>query len=939
MRLQYNLTIEMEHLSETLLNDLHFVKERMGNSFHDLEFILTCLKEVIEESGDKELAAFIPWIQDETPVGVDFTTKHIQLYSMVFHMLNLIEVNGAVQHRRKKESDKLSSANGLWAQKLHFLKDEGFDAKTIAQKLHSIKIEPVLTAHPTEAKRITVLEHHRHLYLLLVQRHNSMFSDQEQEQIRDEIKLILDTLWRTGEIYLEKPNVESELRNVLHYLTNVFPEVLPILDRRLEQAWVDAGFAPEMIEDIRNRPKVSFGNWVGGDRDGHPLVTDQVTAETLKTLRLNAFVVIRRSLLELLRKLSFTYTFDEAEPALQQRMLEMRAVLGKEGDEAFFRNSGEVFRQFVNLCLAMLPVKVKRNHLIELKDVEVGYTYSTELLEDLVLLRDSMIKYGAKRAALGYLNNAIRVVDTFGFHLAKLDVRQNSAFHDKAIDQLLQASALHGDNYADWSEDRKLMFLNCELQYNRPFVHPSIKLEDNASAVLKTYDELANHVGKYGPAAIGSLIVSMTRSVSDLLAVFLLEREAGLSEFTTEGLVCHLPVVPLFETIDDLENSVAIMDTFLAHPVTQRSLEYQRSQSDETDLVQMVMVGYSDSNKDGGILASQWALYKAQYALSEIGRKHGVRIRFFHGRGGSVSRGAGPANWFIQALPHSSLQGDLRETEQGETIEQKYANKMNASYNLELLLAGTAASSIAQQQSERKPHPLQDIFEWMATESCEFYGQFIHNPNFIHFFSQATPIDAIESSRIGSRPARRTGERTLADLRAIPWVFSWNQTRCNMTSWYGVGYTLEKLFTEKFDQFLKLKDALSSDALVRYVFTNVESSLDSTDEEIIKEYADLMTNIEARDEILALLLEELHRTRLMFAKLQDRTFEERRKSRHYSTQLRAVALKPLHQSQIRLLKQWRTMKQNGASTVETEDTLITLLTSINAIASALGTTG
>ncbi|SMO38115.1 phosphoenolpyruvate carboxylase [Solitalea koreensis] len=928
-----------QYQHELLTNELHLVKAGMGKTYHDLEFILICLKEVLEESGDKKLAGFIPWINDEIPTGSDFTIKHIQLYSMVFHILNLTEVNGAVQYRRKKENDDLSSANGLWAQKLHALKYSGLSDKAIAQKINIIKVEPVLTAHPTEAKRITVLEHHRQLYLLMVQRQNSMFSDQEQEQIREEIKLILDTLWRTGEIYLEKPNVESELRNVLHYLTNVFPEVLPILDHRLEQAWVDAGFAPELIEDIRNRPKVSFGNWVGGDRDGHPLVTDKVTAETLKTLRLNAFVVIRRSLLELISKLSFTHTFEEADPALQQRMFEMRGILGKEGEEAFARNSGEAFRQFVNLCLTMLPVKVKRNHLIELRENEIGYTFSQELLDDLVLLRESMIKYGAKRAALGYLNNAIRIVDTFGFHLAKLDVRQNSAFHDKAIDQLLHGSALHGDSYFDWSEDRKMMFLNCELQYNRPFVHPSIKLQENASQVLKTYDELAKHVSRYGTAAIGSLIVSMTRSVSDLLAVYLLEREAGLSEFTEDGLVCRLPVVPLFETIDDLENSIAIMETFLAHPVTQRSLEHQRKLSGEAEPVQMVMVGYSDSNKDGGILASQWTLYKAQFQLAEVGRKHGVRIRFFHGRGGSVSRGAGPANWFIQALPHSSLCGDLRETEQGETIEQKYANKMNASYNLELLLAGTTAATLLQQNTERKAHPLESIFEWMATESCEFYGKLIHNPNFIHFFSQATPIDAIESSRIGSRPARRTGERTLADLRAIPWVFSWNQTRCNMTSWYGVGFTLEKLYNEKPEEFNALKKALNTDPLLRYVFTNVESSLDSTDEEIIKAYAELMTNYEAKEQILGLLLEELERTRRMFAHLQDRSFEERRQNRHYSTQLRAVALNPLHQCQIRLLKQWRELKAKGVTGNENEEVLIKLLTSINAIASALGTTG
>lgn len=931
----------MSKESVTPLSALEVVKKHLGKPYEDLEFLLKCLKEVLIEAGEKELANAIPWINENTSSLKKIDEKHMQLYSIVFQLLNMVEVNGAVQARRQKEDSKgLASITGLWGDRLKALKEQGYTQEQIAKILPSVKVEPVLTAHPTEAKRSTVLEHHRTLYLLLVQRENTMFTEIEQRSINAKIKLILDTLWRTGEIYIEKPDIASERRNAIHYLTNVFPEVLPILDQRFQQAWGEAGFDKELINKVDARPRVSFGNWVGGDRDGHPGVTHEVTEETLGILRLNAFVLIRRSLFSLVKKLSIACDLEQLPEALRTRIYKMAEELGDSGKDALERNVGEAFRQFVNLCLAKLPLEVKREHAVELSESEVKYTYASELKADLELLQSSLEEFGAKRMAYSYLNDSIRVLDTFGFHLARLDVRQNSTFHDNAISQLLNASSMDGDSFLTWSEEKRLAFMNNELLSNRPFTHPSTNLPKEAAAVTSVYRVLAEHIDNFGTDGIGALIISMTRSVSDLVAVYLLAREAGLMEQTPDGLICKLPVVPLFETIEDLEISPQVMQNFLDHPITRRSLEYQRKRAGKEKPEQMVMVGYSDSNKDGGILASQGALHFAESRLYEVGDNRGIDINYFHGKGGTISRGAGPAHWFIQALPHGGVNGNMRLTEQGETIEQKYANKMNASYNMELLLAGTMSNTVTDRLGKKEPHPLEKVISWLASESRNFYVNLLEDPNFIKFYGEATPIDAIESSRIGSRPARRTGTRTLADLRAIPWVFSWSQARFNMTSWYGVGFTLEKLSKERPQDFEQLKELIKTDPLIRYVFTNIDTSLEATDEAVMKEYAAMVSDKNVKEAILDKLLSELTRTRKMMDSLLKVSFAERRSNHYYSSFIRAEALNPLHKTQISLLKKWRKMKADEkANPEDVEAVLFQLLTSINAIASALRATG
>ncbi len=919
---------------------LALIQEKLPKTYKDLQFLLECLQDVLIENGEKELASQIPWINEiKNWEPENFTEKHIQLYSIAFQILNMCEENGAVQARRKIEEEKgMSSVSGLWAANLQMLKDKGISQEDIAENLAEIRIEPVLTAHPTEAKRATVLEHHRALYLLLVKRENSMWTEMEQNDITREIKLEIYRLWKTGEIFLEKPDVQTELKNILHYLVNVFPEVLDIHDRRLVQAWESVGFNKDLIKDADSLPKIRFGDWVGGDRDGHPFVTADITKTTLETLRINAFIIIRREIMKLVKNLSFSFQLSDCEEDFRNRIEEIRNQFGERGEVALKRNKGEAFRQFLNLIFLKLPVDTEREHITHIDEQENDYVFASELVSDLKLLQKSLLKYGAKAVAYADLNEAIRSVQTFGFHVAVLDIRQNSAFHDKAIAQLMTTAGLDGNKFLTWSEDERVAFLNKELQSNRPFTHPKMKLEPEAEAVTKCYQVVAEYVEKYGVFGIGSLIVSMTRSLSDLLSVYILAREAGLTIHTSEGIVCKLPVVPLFETIEDLQASPKILKSFLEHPFTRKSLEYQRQLKLEKTPVQQVMIGYSDSNKDGGILASVWNLFEAQQNLSEIGRNFGIKIRFFHGKGGSISRGAGPTHWFIRTLPHSTINGDLRLTEQGETIAQKYSNPMNATLNIEQLTAGTAGYTILHRFTKNEPYPFVKEFNWMAEESKKIYNELIQNEHFIHFFGEATPIDAIESSRIGSRPSRRTGTRTLKDLRAIPWVFSWSQSRYNITSWYGVGTTLERFQQEFPEKFEELRKLVKTDSVLKYVFTNVDTSLAATDEEIMKAYASLCEDLESKEVILNMLLNELTKTRKMIQLFFETPFQERRNAHYLSNMLRSKAMDQLHKNQIYRLRKWRKLKALGQQD-ETEKVLLSLLMTINAIASAMRNTG
>lgn len=920
------------------MNLLKLLKDQLGKPYHDLEYLLVCFQEVLSGLGERNLAQSIPWLTEGESTADVNMVKQLQVYSICYQLLNIVEVNGAVQNRRKLESNGLANVNGLWANNLEILKKAGFTENEILCNLANIQAEPVLTAHPTEAKRPEVLEQYRKLYLLIVKRENSMYTPVEQEEIRNEIKLILHKLWLIGEIFIEKPDIHSELDNILHYLKNVFPEAIPILDRRLMQAWQAVGFNPAGINSTNYLPRISFGNWVGGDRDGHPLITADITRETLTVMRMSAFELIKSKLMNLSRNLSFYIPQEKLSPELQSRIVKYSPFAGTRLWKIQKLYSREAFRIYVNLLICRLPVDFTQDKVITLEEHEGSYRHSGELIEDLIVMQEDLINYGASKVAWNDVRDLIRLVQSFGFHLAKLDIRQNSHYHDMAMDQLLAAAGIDME-YSTLSYEEKKRFLLEEIKSPRPFTNSFRNLSDEALSVVKTYQVLKEHVERYTSTSLGNIIISMTRDVTDLLLPYIFAREVGLLEVKDRNYLMPLHVVPLFETIGDLEHSEKVMDEYLALPIVQRSLELQQQNRRRNWLRQDIMIGYSDSNKDGGILASAWNLYLAQEKLCTLATRHNLKLRFFHGKGGTISRGAGPMHWFLKTLPEGSLSGHIRLTEQGEIIEKKYANLLNAAYNLELLVSGALSNTMLHSAlKEPQPHEGADILGFLSERSVAYYQELTHHPDFMEFFAQATPIDAIESSRIGSRPSRRTGQRTLQDLRAIPWVFSWSQTRFNITGWYGTGSALEELqqkYPEKFD---RLKAMVKYDHVIRYIFTNIDTSLAATDEKIMSRYASLVGNEECRNTVFGLISSELQKLRKMMSVLIQRPMEERRKNHYYSTMLRAEPLEKLHHYQILLLKQWRKQKTDG-NTNEAEATLVELLKSINAIANAIGNTG
>lgn len=900
----------------------------------DLAWLMDGFAEVLSELGEADLAERLPW--RATGPAIDALDdqrleRHLQVLSIAFQLLNMVEENAAAQTRRGIEGEYGPTVEpGGFGHTIKQLLASGLDAEAIKAELPSIHLEPVFTAHPTEAKRATVLEQHRELYLQLVARENQMWTPAEQNSIREQVKGVLERLWRTGEIFLAKPDIASERRGVLHYLRDVFPHVLPNIDRRLRDAWAaSTGRSAEELADINCLPTLTFGNWVGGDRDGHNLVTATVTAQTLRDLREAALDILRSRLIQLGSSLSLSRRLQDVPYALRAA-LAGAAALGEGGERALARNPEEPWRQFVNLMIARLPDASRHG-----ASHDTGhYRHPRELADDLTTLVECLRAVGANRLVTMEVLPVQRLVASFGFHLAALDVRQNSGFHDRAMAQLLTAAGIDGAGFADWSEERRLELLTAELTHPRPLAHHQAQVGSEATAVLDCYRVIADHIENYGPEGIGSLIISMTRSLSDLLVVYVLAREAGLVRPDDHGeLICLVPVVPLFETIDDLIAAPELLASYLDHPITKRSLARQAGKP-----VVQVMLGYSDSNKDGGILMSQWSLHTAQRALAKVAAERGVNVRFFHGRGGTISRGAGPTHRFFQALPHGSLTGSFRLTEQGETIAQKYANKITAGYNLELLTAGILGATFRHRNPSPTPSRYREAVGRLAERSRDAYQSLLQADGFMTYWASATPIDVLERSSIGSRPSRRTGRRTLEDLRAIPWVFSWNQSRHYLTGWYGLGSALEELEREEPEHFQVVCEAAREWSFLRYVLMNAETSLASVDLDIVADYAGLVEDVSVRERFLSRITAEWRRTEAMLERLSGGHRRERRPMMMKTLGLRQEPLRHLHAQQVQLIRRWRGLLANAEN--DAADRLLpTLLLSINALASGLRTTG
>lgn len=887
----------------------------------DRKFIIECYAEMLTRINENELVDLIKG----QPQAIDFlereisSEKVIQSLSIYFQLMTMVEENAATQYRRKlTNQDKSSSIRGSWTEAFQIWKDANVSEDEMLRAIAQTQVTPVLTAHPTESKRVTVIEIHRDLYLLLVQRENLSLSKVELQAVRENIVNLLERWWRTGEIYLEKPDIKDERANVMHYLSKVFPAVLKNTDQQLKSSWIEQGLTAHKIKNPDVFPHITFGSWVGGDRDGHPFVTAAVTKETLLLLRKAALSLVKSELLHVAKKISVSAISNPVPFALSEAINSKARALGEAGQHAIARNHYEPWRQFVNLMSAQLDNTIDENFT----DSNSYYKSSHALANDLRLLREVMVQNGLQRLAEDILFPTERLVSCFGFHLAKLDIRQNSAFHDKAIAQIFKTIGEADHDFENWDEEKRVRFLNKLLESNAPITDVGTSYGPEADIVLDCYRVVRQHANDYGFDGIGSFIVSMTRNLSDLLVVYLLMRE-------TQLLNTNIKVVPLLETIDDLHNGPHIMDAFLRHPVTQSKAKKINRQE--------VMLGYSDSNKDGGTIASKWNLYKAEIAISETGRKNNTEIYFFHGTGGTISRGGGKYHRFLESMPAQTVCGAIKITVQGESVAQLFGNPMTATYNLSALSSGVARHIVKNKiKASDAEYPV-EAMAFLAKRSFEHYRKLIQTPGFINFYSHATCIDVLEKSKIGSRPARRTGTRTLNDLRAIPWVFSWNLSRITLTGWYGLGEALKTLKEEKPQDYALLKKAASEWDFFKFLMIQTETNLILSDLNLMQQYAELDEDQNERQAFVTNLLSDHQNGFHLIEELFDEPASARRIGQYDNLQWRNDKLITLHKLHIKYLKQWRSIGEDN--NLEKEKLLNKLLSLINAISSGLKNTG
>lgn len=818
---------------------------------------------------------------------------YLQAFNIWFQLLRIADENAAMRDRRKAETDLGPSAVAGSLAKAFTELGGTHGAAAASQHLC---IGPTLTAHPTEAKRVTVLEIHRRIYRKLVALETSRWTPRERAQLIDDLRSEIDLLWMTGELRLKRPSLSDEIDWGLQFFRDSIFDAVPILFDRYLAAGFDAGSLP----DIR------FHSWIGGDRDGNPNVTTAATHDALARNRQAVLDEYRRALREAAARISISSSIVMIPDA---NRVALKGLIAQ-GPENPYRNPGELFRQ---------ALSVIRNKIEVLRDGTGGYRFVSDFIADLGMVEEALEAIGAGHLSHRHVRPIRWQAQTFGFRTATLDVRQNSTVTTRVLAQIWAGQGSdplpHYGSQA-WSGRLRAELSSPSLQE----VDPASL--DDAGAELIALLRLMCEV-REGPDrdALGPFILSMTRSTDDLLGVYLLARYAGFGAETLD-----LRVVPLFETIGDLRAAPAILSDLLQVPLARRSIKARGDDRIE------VMLGYSDSNKDGGFVCSTWELERAQRSIARALAGHGLRPIYFHGRGGSVSRGGAPTERAIEAQPHGTIAGRMRITEQGEVVSSKYANRGTALNTLEVLTSAVLLHSADQEQPAAMPE-FDDALEALSGMSQTAYSTLLHKPGFVEYFQQASPVEELAMLKIGSRPARRFGASSLNDLRAIPWVFAWSQNRHLITGWYGFGTAIDsfrKVRERNGDELLRRM--LTRSPLFRLMVDEVEKSLFLADMDIAGHYASLVEDAAIRDAIFDDVQAEYRHSKqaLLWLTGQSSLGERFPQMRERFDRVRAP-MTDIHALQVDLLRQLRGQSRPKLS--------IPLLQSMNCIAAGLGWTG
>jgi phosphoenolpyruvate carboxylase len=873
-----------------------------------------------------------------TELSPELLARTLQVQGLWFQLLSIAEQNAAMRRRRQIEADRgYEQLRGTFAQVISGASGAGVRAEEIRNLLEVLRVRPVITAHPTEAKRVTVLEKHRRIYRRLVDLESPRWTPRERQALIQGLQNEIELLWNTGELRLAKPTVPQEVFWGLHFFNETLFEAVPDLLEKLERALAHAYPG----EAFRVPPFFQFGSWIGGDRDGNPFVTNEVTRSTLLQNRVTGLRRYRRRLSDLVRALSITERAMPVSSAFRTALQRALAASG-EGDEIAARNPGEVFRQYLVCMARRIDAMIGAAEQGVLAGAS-GYASSDALAGDLRLIEDALCEAGSTSLAATLVRPVRREVESFRFSTVRLDVRENTTRLNAALADLWRQSDRGSGAAADGRSDGKTeapdqqsdawrQWLVAELARPLPAEGFTTALPPESAETLGMFQLVRQLRDQIDREAFGSFVLSMTRSVTDVLGAYLLAKMAGLYADGAGVESCTLPIVPLFETIDDLQRAPAIMRELLAVPLVRRSVRAQGG-------VQEVMIGYSDSNKDGGFLSSNWELSKAQIKLTRLGKEAGVPIAFFHGRGGSVSRGGAPTGRAIAAQPAGSIQGRMRITEQGEVVSFKYANRGTAQYQIELLAASVVEHSL---KSEREKAlvptaEFDEAMEALSGAAQASYRQLIDHPDLLPYYQAASPIEELSMLNLGSRPARRFGARSLSDLRAIPWVFAWSQNRHFVPGWYGVGSGILTFLEVRGERGAALLERMFNESrLFRLIVDEVEKTLTYVDLDIAHEYAELVPDAAVRANILGLVEEEYHRTVQAVLRISGgRELVERYPRFRRRLARRLPTINQVSRQQIELLRRFR---ESGGDRSQ-EEQLSALLLSINTIAAGFGATG
>ncbi len=861
-----------------------------------------------------------------TPEAV---ARALQVQGIWFQLLSITEQNAAMLRRRQIESERgQDRLRGTFAQVLGGAAAGGATPGEMRNLLTTLLVRPVITAHPTEARRVTVLERHRRIYRRLVDLESPRWAPRERAALTDALRNEIELLWLTGELRLEKPTVPQEVYWGLHFfnetLFEAVPDLLEKLDRALQQAYPG--------ERFEIPPFFQFGSWIGGDRDGNPHVTNEVTRRTLWQNRVASLLRYRQRLTALVRTMSITERAVTI-PGEFQRELARALEHSGDGPQIAARNPGEVFRQFLVCMLRRLEATIAHAEQGRPAPDPEGYGRAEGLLADCRALEAGLVGAKAGNLAAALVRPVCREVETFRFSTVRLDLRENSDRLTQVLAELWRLGSPDPEAVPpEPGSPAWRSWLLAELARPRRGDRPLERLSPGAAETLGMFRLVGEMREQLDREAFGSFILSMTRDVNDVLGAYLLAKEAGLFADAAGVESCTLSIVPLFETIDDLRRAPAMLRDLLAVPVVRRSVRAQGG-------VQEVMIGYSDSNKDGGFLSSNWELSKAQVKLTRVGEEVAVPVAFFHGRGGSVSRGGAPTGRAIAAQPAGSIKGRMRITEQGEVVSFKYANRGTAAYQLELLAASVMEHSLKSEREEALVPigEFDEAMEALSGAAQAAYRRLVEHPDLLSYYQSASPLEELALLNIGSRPARRSGTQSLSDLRAIPWVFAWSQNRHFITGWYGVGSGLLTFMQIRGERGTALLRRMFQDSrLFRLIVDEVEKTLSYVDLGIAREYAELVADPRVRRDVFGLIEEEYQRTlEAVLALSGAREVAERFPRFRRRLARRLPTLNQVSQQQVELLRRVRATTGDA----ERQDYLAALLLSINCISSGFGATG